>query len=203
MVSGGSDNSGSQDALPEKSLEVILDEAGSPVESLASGSAAALTLALAAALTCSALRALDGGPEVSGYAVQAENLRMRAVSLIDRNRTHFEAARQALKMRLADPGFRDHRIGESMKDTLETLGIIANTGADTAELSATVTEIASEDFKPDTASAAVLAESASRVAVTLIRVNLITSSDHPVLATAEAELESAVAFSNAARELIA
>ena len=90
-----------------------------------------------------------------------------------------------------------------MKDTLETLGIIANTGADTAELSATVTEIASEDFKPDTASAAVLAESASRVAVTLIRVNLITSSDHPVLATAEAELESAVAFSNAARELIA
>lgn len=182
------------------SLEMILAEASMPEHSLSSGSAAALSVALAAALACSAARSLPDGQDSSGYVIQAENLRMRAVELVDRNRDHYEAARQALEARLKDPGYRDHRIGEAMKDTISTLGQIAGTGADAAELAANVAVVASVELKPDAVSAATLAESGARVATILIGANLLSSSGGEHLEAAEAELAQAEASSRRARE---
>lgn len=173
------------------SLETILAAASSPEHSLASGSAAALSVALAAALAHAAADALELGDESSGYAVQAENLRLRAVSLVEQNRDRYEAARQALEARLKDPGYRDHRIGTAMRDTLETLGSIAGTGADTAELAANVAEVAIDELKPDAVAAATLAESGARVANILIGANLISGADSEEVRAAQTELAQA------------
>ena len=67
------------------------------------GSAAALAVALAAALTCSAARSLESGVEASGFVIRAENLRMRAVELVEQETGRYEAARGALEDRLEDP----------------------------------------------------------------------------------------------------
>jgi formiminotetrahydrofolate cyclodeaminase len=185
------------------SLEAILAEASNPEDSLASGSAAALSVALAAALTCSAARSLEGGAEASGFVVQAENLRMRAVELVEQNRGHYEAARGALEERLLDPGYRDHRIGVAMKDTLDTLGLIAGTGADTAELAANVAGIATAELRPDAVSAASLAEAGVQVATILITANLLSSSGGAAQVAAEGELAAAAASSARARAVLA
>jgi len=184
------------------SLATILAEASMPDHGLASGSAAALSVALAAALACSAARALPDGIESSGFVVQAENLRMRAVELVDRNRDHYDAAREALRARLEDPGYRDHRIGSAMNDTLGTLGLIAGTGADTAELAANVAELATDALRPDAVSAAPLAEAGARVAVILTEANLLTTVGGEGLEAARAELAAAEASSGRAHELL-
>lgn len=183
-------------------LKEILAAASSPEHSFASGSAAALSVALAAALACSAAKGLEPGVEATGFAIQAESLRMRAVDLVEQNRVHYEAARQALDDRLEDPGYRDHRIGQAMRNTLGTLGLIAGTGADTAELAANVAELASAEVKPDAASAAALAESGTQVAVILIRANLLSSAGGDVIDAASGELAVAAASSRRARDLI-
>jgi formiminotetrahydrofolate cyclodeaminase len=175
----------------ERSLDTILAATSTPENNLASGSAAAISVAVAAALTSSVARALEAGIEASGFAVQAENVRARAESLVDRNREDYGAAREALDARLGDPGFRDHRIGVAMQDTIKTLGLIASTGADTAELAAKVTELSPDALKPDVVSATVLAESGARVATILIRTNLLITVDSEDLQAAEAELASA------------
>ncbi len=184
------------------SLETILAEASNPEDSLASGSAAALAVALAAALTCSAARSLESSVEASGFVIQAENLRMRAVELVEQNRGHYEAARGALEDRLKDPGYRDHRIGVAMKDTLDTLGLIAGTGADTAELAANVAGIATAETRPDAVSATSLAEAGTQVATILITANLLSSSGGEAQAAAESELAAASAASGRARALL-
>jgi len=184
------------------SLATILAEASMPEHSLASGSAAAISVALAAALVCSAARALPEGIEASGYVVQAENLRMRAVELVDQNKDHYDAARKALEARKSDPGYRDHRIGEAMKDTLGTLGLIAGTGADTAELAANVAEIAIDELRPDAVSAATLAESGTRVANILIEANLLSAGGGEAVEAARAELAAAEGSSQRAREIV-
>jgi|GEM_PF-2728700 len=183
------------------SLETILAEASTPEHAMASGSAAALSVALAAALTCSVAKALREGVEASGFAIQAENLRMRAVELVDQNADHYRVARQALSDRKEDPGYRDHRIGVAMKDTLSTLGSIAATGADTAGLAANVAENASDGLRPDAISATVLAESGARVAVILIEANLLAAGDGGSLDAATAELAAAGQAYRRARDL--
>lgn len=183
-------------------LKAILAAAGTPGHSFSSGSAAALSVALAAALACSVARSFEPGAEATGFAIQAENLRMRAVDLIEQNRAHYEVARQALDARLRDPGYRDYRIGQAMGDTLDTLRLIAGTGADAAELAAEVAETAPAELKPDAASAAALAESGTRVATMLIGANLLSAAGGEALAAAEGELAIAIASSRRARELI-
>ena len=187
----------------EYSLEAILKHSSSPEHSLASGSAAALSVALAAALTCSVAKALDPQVETTGFLIQAESLRSRAVGLVGRNRDHYEVARQALEARIEDPGHRDHRIGEAMRESLHTLGLISGAGADTSELASNVARVAPEELKPDAISATVLAESGSRVATVLIKANLLVTSDGSTLDTAEAELAAAVESSKAAFALLA
>ena len=127
---------------------------------------------------------------------------MRAVGLVDQNRDHYEAARQALQARIDDPGYRDHRIGVAMRDTLGTLGLIAGTGADTAELAANVAEVATDELKPDAVAAAALAEAAARMAAILIGANLLSAAGGEALDAAQAELAAAEAASRRARELI-
>ncbi|HMT05533.1 MAG: cyclodeaminase/cyclohydrolase family protein [Solirubrobacterales bacterium] len=192
----------SSEGVLEYSLGAILKESSAPEHSLASGSAAALSVALAASLACSVAKALDPQVEATGFIVQAESLRSRAVNLVGRNRDHYEAARQELEARIEDPGHRDHRIGEAMKESLQTLGLISGAGADTSELASNVARIAPDELKPDAVSATVLAESGSRVATVLIKANLLVTSGGSTLDSAEAELAAAVESSKAAFALL-
>jgi formiminotetrahydrofolate cyclodeaminase len=173
---------------------------GIPEHNPTSGSAAAFTVALAAAIVIEAAAMVEPGKGAAGFIVQAENLRLRAAGLVDQSRDHYGAARQALEDRITDPGYRDHRIGTAMEDTLATLGVIAGTGADTAALAAEVAEATADELRPDAASAAMLAESGVRVATVLIKVNLLVSPGSDAIEKARGELASATDSSRRARE---
>ncbi len=200
---GAGDQADRADDLLGHSLEAVLADVGAPEHSLSSGSSAALAVALAAALVRATTKAIEqDAAQASGYAVQAENLRLRAVELVGRNRDHYAAARLALEQRRLDPGHHDHRIGATMKESVETLGAIAGAGSDVAGLAADVAEVVPAEVRPDAASAAALAEAGARIAVLLAEANLLSSALAEGVETAREELAAAVAASRRASELL-
>lgn len=142
-------------------LDLVADEAPAP----ASGSAAALTAAVAAALVAMVgRRSLDSWPDAPGIAAQAVARRTRCLELATRDAEAFESAVEALGL--------GQGVERPLRHTVDVLLELADAAADIAELAALGSERSDPLVRADAASAALLAESAVRVTGSLIRVNL-------------------------------
>ncbi len=180
------------------SLSSILDDAAAPDKPLASGSAAALTIAVAASIVASVVRA-GGEPDRLGLGTQAANLRLRATQLATRNSEAYGAALGALAASKADPGYRDVRIGDALEETIATLTSIADTGADVCVLAAGLCRDGAPETRPDAAGAATLAEAGTRTALLLVEANLLNAGSGKPAEAAAAALAAASAAADDAR----
>jgi formiminotetrahydrofolate cyclodeaminase len=168
----------------------LLDELAAETPGLASGSAAALTVAMAASLvTMAARRSRDGWPEAAGVAAQSLVLRARCVELARSVAGVFAAAAAALEA--------GSEIEEPLRRAIDPLLAIADAAADVARLAAFTAPRCEGLMRADAVAAAALAEGAARVATMLVAANLAVQPGDDRLAWAERASEAA---GQAARE---
>jgi len=148
--------------------ELLEALAGSRVPS--SGSAAALSGAMAAELVAMAARSSSGWAEGAGAAAQARTLSARLVPLAT---SDAEAFTRVLELR-ADPGSDPRDLGAALEHAADVPLSIADATAATAELAALAANWAIGHEKSDAVAAAALAEGATRAAASLVHANLAT-----------------------------
>jgi formiminotetrahydrofolate cyclodeaminase len=147
------------------------------------GVAAALTAAMAAALTVKAARAsLGSWTEAGAAAAQARVLQGRLAPLADENATAYERALDALESAARDERTPD--LAGALDRAAAVPGRVAALAGSVAELSAHVAEHAVAEVRADVAAASALAAAAARAAGHLVEVNLTVRSGDPRLETA-------------------
>ncbi len=127
----------------------------------------------ASLVAMAARRSLGSWPEAGAAGAQSSTLAGRALELAPVNAEAYAAAASALE--------RGAGIEEPLRATVEALLALADVAADVAALAAFAASRCVRLVQPDTEAAAVLAESAVRVAETLIRANLTVGADDPRL----------------------
>jgi methenyltetrahydrofolate cyclohydrolase len=166
------------------------------------GSAAGLTVALAAAVVTMTARVSDGHWEGAGGALaQAKRLRARTAPLAETDAVAYAQALAALHGPRG--GYTDARNSElavALERAAEVPLAIAESAADVAELAATLAEHGNPNVRGDTAAAAVLAEAGARAAAKLVEINLTMSEDDPWVRRAR---QGAEAAADAARRALA
>jgi methenyltetrahydrofolate cyclohydrolase len=181
-------------------LREFVDKLAAEEPAPASGSAAALLVAMAAALIAKVAR---GSPDwlAAGAAVaQAERLRKRTTKLAQADADAYEEALAALHLPEGlEKQVRDMAIGGMLGRTLEVLLAIAEAGADVATLGAVAVERGALDRRPDAVAASVLADAGARAAAYLVEVNLVVTPDDERVQRARAASEVA---STAARSAL-
>jgi formiminotetrahydrofolate cyclodeaminase len=163
-------------------LRDFLGEVASPEPMPGAGYCAAISLSVAAglvAMVASASRA-DWG-EAKGAAAQANTLRERVAPLAQRN---LEAYTKAVaRLRGAGEGDGEHEAEDDLGMLLERAAQIpldiGEAAVDVASLAAVVAERGNQALRADAVAGALLAEGVARVAVTLVEVNLATTSSDP------------------------
>jgi methenyltetrahydrofolate cyclohydrolase len=178
-------------------LELLAAEDPAP----ASGSAAALGVAMAAALIAKVAKASPDWPEARAIVAQAERLRRRTAPLAQSDADAYEEALAALHLPdQLEPEVRDMALGQVLARAAEIPLVIAEAGADVACLAAEVADRGTPERRGDAVAAALIAEGAARAAANLVAVNLtVTAEDERVLrARAVTDVASA-----AAREALA
>jgi glutamate formiminotransferase/formiminotetrahydrofolate cyclodeaminase len=187
--------------LLDVSLRAFLDELAGELPAPAGGSIAALVVAMAAGLTAKVARASDDWREQMAAVAQAEKLRRRIAPLAQSGAEAYEEALAALRLpdRL-EPQVRDMAIGNVLVRSAEVPLQIAETGADVASLAALVADRGAPDRRGDAASAAILAEAGTRVAATLVAVNLTVTPEDERIGRARLQVELAA---EAARNALA
>jgi formiminotetrahydrofolate cyclodeaminase len=162
------------------SVGELLEELASPSPVPASGSASALTAAMAAALVSMAARLAPDWDEARGVAAQADALRVRAGRLAQLDA---EAYGAVLELREAPPderpGDRDFRLGGAFSHAADVPLEIASLAEDVAELAAIVADASAHAPRADAAGAAVLAAAAARSAASLVTINLAVAEGDP------------------------
>lgn len=145
---------------------------------------------------------IDSWSDATGVAAQALAIRDRAAHLA---RTDAEAWQRALaaldRARAAGEsrGQRDHELERALGLAAAAPLEIAELGADTAELAATVGERCDGAYRADATAAAALAAGGARAAAHLVEVNLTVYGDDERLVRARASGEAA---SDAARRAL-
>lgn len=164
-----------EDANPllERPLTELLERLSSEERTPASGSTAALVVALAASIVSKAARLSGAWPGAGGAIAQANALRERAAFLAHADAIAYEDALATLHgTERAVPGSRDAAIRDALFRAAEIPTQIANVACDVAVLAADVAEGGNAELAPDAAVAALLAEAAARSARHLLAVNL-------------------------------
>jgi formiminotetrahydrofolate cyclodeaminase len=152
---------------PVASLTVgeLLEQLAVETSEPGAGTAAALTAGAAAALVAMAARRSAGSwPEAPGVVAQAVVRRNRCVELAATDAEALAAAVEALDRR--------EDVEPPLRRTVEVLLALADAAADIADLAALTAERCEGRVRADAAAAALLAESAVRVAGVLVRANL-------------------------------
>ncbi len=168
--------------LTSRSLPDLLAAIGREPGAPAAGTATALVVALAAALT---RMAAIGRGDAGGMRAQAAALERRAVRLGAEATEVLSSAREALAARGGGGDERrDFQLGSALDDAAAVPELLAAAAADVATLAAEVGRHAADDLRPDAACAATLAEAAARAAEHLVAVNLGTTDDSERLAHA-------------------
>jgi len=146
-----------------------LDELAGPRAAPGGGSALAMTVSHAAAVTAMAAR-VSGDP---GLAAQAQALRARAAPLAQLDADTYE---EALAVRDAARDLkleqRDWEIGQAFARAAEPPLEIARVAVDVAELAAQLATAGSPVIRADAIAAATIAAAAARACVTMVEVNL-------------------------------
>ena len=154
----------------------LLDAIAEPRSRPGSGSAAALVVALAAAISGAAARASpEEWRDAEGVAAQADALGARARELARENASAYEKARFALERTRALPELRVAELPDVLSRSMDVLLRIGETGLDVAELSRAIATRASGDVRADAAAAAGLAAGAARAVDSLVRANLLAA----------------------------
>jgi methenyltetrahydrofolate cyclohydrolase len=178
----------------------LLDTLASEAPAPASGSAAAIVVAMGAGLVAKTARASSDWPEARSAVAQAEQLRRRTAPLAQSDADAYLEALAALHLpEELESEVRDMALGHVLDRAAEIPLVIAEAGADVACLAAAVADRGVPDRRAEAVAAALLAESATRVAAHLVAVNLTVAADDERVARARALVEVA---SNAAREAL-
>jgi formiminotetrahydrofolate cyclodeaminase len=173
-------------AFPLDPLDVtvaeLLDAIAEPRSRPGSGSAAALVVGLAAAISGSAARASPAEwRDAAGVAAQADSLGARARQLARENASAYEKARFALERTRALPELRVAELPEVLSRSMDVLVRIGEAALDVAELSRAIATRASGDVRADAAAAAGLAAGAARAVESLVRANLLVTPEDDVV----------------------
>jgi formiminotetrahydrofolate cyclodeaminase len=190
-VEGGGD-------LLDQPLRAFIDRLATDDPAPASGSVAALVVAMAAALIAKVARASPSWSDAGAAVAQAERLRKRTAPLAQSDADAYEEALAALHLPAQlEPQVRNMAIGQVLARAVEIPLVIAEAGADAATLAAVAAERGSLDRRGDAVAAAVLAEAGARAAAQLVAVNLVVTPDDERVqrARALAEVASAAARS--------
>jgi len=156
-------------ALLELRFADLLDALGGE-QVPASGSAAALSGAMAAELVAMAARAAAGWEDGPGVAAQARSLSSRLVPLAGADADAFA---KVIRLR-SDPGADERDLGPALEQAAELPLSIADAAAATAELAAVTASWATGYERADAIAASALAEGAVRAAAALVHANLTT-----------------------------
>jgi formiminotetrahydrofolate cyclodeaminase len=200
----------------DQALQHLLEEVAHGRRPLASGSAAALTASLAAALVSMVARASrQEWPDAAGAIAQAETLRSqlaphvrsdaaaygRAKTLLarsGRDRDHHGAASAPTGAAPPTPNERERELADALRAAALDPLAIAEAAAEVAELAGWVAGAGSADNRADAVNAAILAESAACAAGHLVEINLGIGDGDPVKARAREAAARATAARSAA-----
>jgi methenyltetrahydrofolate cyclohydrolase len=178
----------------------FLERLGTGKPAPGSGSASALTVALAAGLVVMvARRSADSWQEAGGVAAQALALQARTAPLVLADAQVWEQALEALEEVVRNGDAVEGDLEDKLERSTAVPLQIADAAADTAQLAALAAELGEGAYRPDAAAAAVLAAAGAKAAAHLVAVNLTIQAGDQRLARAQAS--EAVAADAAARAL--
>lgn len=179
-------STGASEELLDVTLGSFMERVASPDDSLGGGSVAAVVVGIAAALVGMAARASPAWPQAAGAIVQADELRSRSAPLAQADADVYAEALETLRRRSTlEPESRDETLRTALAQAADLPLLIAATACDVTALAAHVAENGAGEIRGDAAVvAAVLAESASRAAASLVQINLATMPDDERLARA-------------------
>jgi formiminotetrahydrofolate cyclodeaminase len=143
------------------------------------GSAAAVTVAMAAGLVVMVAEASkDFWAEAGGAIGQAETFRARVAPLAQADAEAFRDALTILRRReeVAER-YRDQTLRQALEHSVEIPVRIVEAGADLACLAALLVENGNPEVRADAVVACVLAEGGARAAATLVETNLGATQD--------------------------
>jgi methenyltetrahydrofolate cyclohydrolase len=154
------------------SLDALVERLAAGGRSPGGGSAAAMTIVMAASLVEKAARLAPAWPAAGGAVAQAQALRRRAAPLVERCAEVYAAALAALES------------GEDAQATARALAAsadvplrIAECGCDVVLLACEVADLGEPALRADAQAALLLAEAATRAAARLVAENLGASAD--------------------------
>jgi formiminotetrahydrofolate cyclodeaminase len=151
----------------------LIAEVGSARLAPGAGSVAALSAALAAAITESvALLSREAAGDAEGAAQDAADLRERLVLIADANAGAYREATRSLAREHPDEPLRDERLGSDLARAAYTPLSIAEVAAQVADFAAVLAKGAAPEVRADAVVAACIAEGAARGAAHLVRINL-------------------------------
>jgi len=183
-----------EDGPLARQTAALFDDVASDTLAPGAGSVAALTAALAAAISeCVALLSAEAAGDAERAVAKATEQRERLVLLADANAAAYEEATRSLARDAPDDAVRDARLGSDLALAAYTPLSIAEVAADAAELAAILAVGASPDARADAVVAACLAEGAAQGAAHLVRINLGMSPDDDRIGTAQDHAERAAA----------
>jgi methenyltetrahydrofolate cyclohydrolase len=170
----------------------FLERLGTGKPAPGSGSASALTVAIAAGLVAMvARRSADSWPDSAGIAAQALTLQARAAPLALADAQVWQQALEALAAVEENHATQNGDLAEKL-DLSTTVPLqIAEAAADTASLAALAAELGEGTYRPDAVAAAVLAAAGARAAAHLVAVNLTVQEGDQRLLRARASEQAA------------
>ncbi len=194
----------------EVPLADLLDEIAADSRIAGASSVAAVSVALAAALSAKSARRSEAAMNsAAGAAAQADSLRRRALALGELNAEAYGRAAAALPASDKSEGstfggvgssaWRDLEIGEALARTNDALLALLELAGDVVVLAELVAENGEPGARPDAAVAATLAEAGARAASHLIEINLLSGGSQDVRGRARAALEGASETARRAR----
>jgi methenyltetrahydrofolate cyclohydrolase len=159
----------------EKSVSELCDTVAAETSAPGGGSVAAIAGALAASLVAMGARFSDQWEDAPGAVAQAEALRARLLPLADEDANAYENFLLARRMsRDVEPEVRDAAIGDALSRAADVPLAIAEAAHDVASLAADLAERGNPNLRGDAATAALLAEAATRATANLVEINLAT-----------------------------
>ena len=160
-------------AFLDLQLREFLHRLAAPEQGPGGGSAAALTVAVAAGLVAMvARRSREAWSDAAGVAAQAIAVQERIAPLAEADAEAWAAALDAL-----GGGRGDDELHQVLADAVQIPLEIGEAAADVASMAALAAEMGEGTFRGDAAAAALLAEAAARAAGKLVAVNLTVTGD--------------------------
>jgi methenyltetrahydrofolate cyclohydrolase len=171
----------SAENLLDEPIGEFLDRLAGRGPAPAGGSAAAISIAMAAGLVSMVARASKRHwDEAAGAIGQAQALRARVAPLAQADADAFVDAFMILQHRdEVEERYRDQKLSEALERAAEIPLQIAETGSDTAGLAAQLVENGNPEVRADAAAACVLAEAGVRIAAMLVEINLGATDEDP------------------------